>query len=138
MNLLRLTANRFGDLSLRIAAAAVVYSPLSALAQTPGTFDPTAPLDIIKQAQEAGKKSMLNATSFKDTGTNVGTYFMIAGGAVGLGYGLWSGMKLYQATQHGDRNRESSSRAIGGIATAIGIMIFGVVMGAGANWLLGG
>lgn len=135
MNLLRLTANRVADLSLRVAAAAVVYSPLSAHAQ--GTFDPTAPLDIIKQAQEAGKKSMLNAASVKDTGTNLGTYFMIAGGVVGLAYGLWSSMKLYQATQHGDRNRESSNRAIGGIATAVGIMIFGVVMGAGANWLLG-
>ncbi len=118
-------------------AAATVYGlgAVNALAQTT-TGDPSAPLDILKQARQKASSSNLNVDSLTSGGSKAGLIIMAVAAVGGIGLAGVSGFHLYRATQD-ENSRESVGRSIGGVVIGSGITILGVVIGVVTNFMTG-
>jgi hypothetical protein len=118
-------------------AAATVYAGgvVDALAQT-STGDPSAPLDILKQARQKAASANLNVDSIASGGSKAGLAIMAIAAVGGIGLAGVSGFHLYRATQD-ENSRESVGRSIGGVVIGSGITILGVVIGVVTNFMTG-
>lgn len=127
------TEDRVDDVSfgraLRRGIMVGVATPISLLIGAPAfaalggdvTVTPTAPLRALQTARNSAEQSNLNITSVQTTGNNLMSLIMIAAGVIGLGYALFSGIKLYKNVQDGDNARGSNMSYI--IGLIIGSMI---------------
>ncbi|MDP4025768.1 hypothetical protein Q8W71_24355 [Methylobacterium sp. NEAU 140] len=113
-------------------------SAMAALAQSSGgtTGDPSAPLDILKQARQKAQSSQLNATSIAQGGSNAGFVIMILFGVVGICLAGISAVKLYKSSQD-DNAREDAGRSLVGLIIGSGITILGVIIGVVTNYMTG-
>ena len=129
---------RMRTVCYRVMAAATVYGGgvLGALAQTTGSGDPSAPLDILKQARQKAASSNLNVDSITSGGSKAGLAIMAVSAVAGIGLAGVSGFNLYRATQD-EGSRESVGRSIGGIVIGSGITILGVIIGVVTNFMTG-
>lgn len=108
-------------------------SPILALATAGAVFaqsnvDPTAPLDILKKAQEKAKTSSLKTDTIQSTLSGWGTILVIVAGVLGLALALFSSYKLYKASQD-EQGRESAGGAIAGLIIGSLITVFALVVG---------
>lgn len=119
-------------------ATATVYGAgvASALAQTSGSGDPSAPLDILKTARQKAGSSNLNVDSLTSGGSKAGLIIMAIAAVGGIGLAGVSGFHLYRATQD-ENSRESVGRSLGGVVIGSGITILGVIIGVVTNFMTG-
>ena len=119
-------------------AAATVYAGgvVDARASSGGSGDPSAPLDILRQARQKAASSNLTVDSITSGGSKAGLIIMAIAALGGIGLAGVSGFHLYRATQ--DENaRESVGRSIGGVVIGSGITILGVIIGVVTNFMTG-
>lgn len=128
---------RIKDAYYGAMAAAMVYGlgATGALAQTT-SGDPSAPLDILKQARQKASSSNMNMDSIASGGSKMGFAIMALSAVGGVGLAGVSGFKLYRGTQD-ENSRESVGRSIGGVVIGSGITILGVVIGVVTNFMTG-
>ena len=125
------TEDRVDDVSfgraMRYGIMVGVATPISLLIGTPafaqgiGNVSPTEPLQSLRRARSDAQSSNMDITHFQTTGNNLMSLLMIAAAVIGLGYALFSGMKLYKNVQDGDNARGSNMSYI--IGVVIGSMI---------------
>lgn len=119
-------------------AAATVYagSGVGARASSGSAGDPSAPLEILRQARQKAASSNLTVDSITAGGSKAGLIIMAIAALGGIGLAGVSGFHLYRATQD-ENSRESVGRSIGGVVIGSGITILGVIIGVVTNFMTG-
>ena len=119
-------------------AAATVYAGgvVDARASSGSSGDPSAPLDILRQARQKAASSNLTVDSITSGGSKAGLIIMAIAALGGIGLAGVSGFHLYRATQD-ENSRESVGRSIGGVVIGSGITILGVIIGVVTNFMTG-
>lgn len=114
---------------IKILAASPILALASAYAVLAQSIDPTAPLDILKKAQDKAKTSSLKTDTIQSTMSGWAELAVLAGGLFGLFLALYSAYELY--TSQGQERGQQGSWGGAMLRLIIGSLmtVFAVIVG---------
>lgn len=120
--------------SLAVYGAAIsVLGPAAGLAQD---ADPTQPLEVVKKAREAARKSTLAEGDVKNLFDTISDLLIYGAVPIGLFFGLLGFFMLHTANQD-DSGRSKKGPAFWAMGIGMGTMVFSVILGVGIEYFLG-
>lgn len=98
--------------------------------------DPAAPIPVLKKARDIAQQSNINQESATSLAGIVGNILVAIAGAVGLGYAIQAGAKLYKNIQDGDQSRHSNGSLVMSLIVGAVITIMSVIVSIIVNFVM--